>query len=77
MSKPTQKTGKNVKIEEMSYADLVREEDRITHEMSTRNLSKAEEVELSNKLNKIKKRKVEVPKESAGSHVNDDKLGEV
>ncbi len=42
----------------MSFADLVKEEERITHEMSTKNLSKAEEVELSNKLNKIKKRKI-------------------
>ncbi len=46
----------------MNYADLIMEEERITHEMSTRNLSKVEEVELSNKLNKIKKRKTEVPK---------------
>lgn len=42
----------------MNFQELVREEERITHEISTRNLSKAEEVELSNKLNKIKKRKV-------------------
>lgn len=42
----------------MNFQELVKEEERITHEMSTRNLSKAEEVELSNKLNKIKKRKV-------------------
>lgn len=31
--------------------------------MSTRNLTKAQETELSNKLNKIKKRRLEVPKE--------------
>jgi len=31
--------------------------------MSTKNLTKAQETELSNKLNKIKKRRLEVTKE--------------
>lgn len=42
----------------MNFQELVKEEERITHEMSIRNLSKAEEVDMSNKLNKIKKRKI-------------------
>ena len=51
LNKPTQKSTKINKIEEMNYQELIKEEDRITQEMS-------EEVELSSKLNKIKKRKV-------------------
>lgn len=42
----------------MNYQELIKEEDRITQEMSIKKLTKAEEVELSSKLNKIKKRKV-------------------
>lgn len=41
--------------------------------MSTRNLSKAEEVELSNILNKLNKRKIELPKSTERVNASDDK----
>lgn len=61
----------------MSHADIVREEERILQEMSVRSLAKAEEVVYFNKLNKLKKRRIELPKESEKVNGSDDKSDEV